>query len=104
MLSYGESNINNIILVVQYEYDEYLKLWIWVEVPLYQQSKHECLQVSEIMSMIRFDSSFLILIGDLWFKRNFSMGSRILEYRQISRKATKNPRNFIENRHFDCLS
>ena len=69
MLSYGGSKLSNIIRVVKYEYDELFKLWIWVKVSWYwNKYLNECIQVSEIMSMIRIYSSFWILIADLWCK------------------------------------
>ena len=46
----------------EYEYDEYFKLWVWVEVPWYC-NKYDCVWVSETMNMILFFEYSLLISG-----------------------------------------
>ena len=59
-------DINSNIRVIKYEYDQYFKFCIWVEV-WWHSNKYECVQVLEIICMIRFYSSFWILIVALCY-------------------------------------
>ena len=42
----------------------HFKLWIWVEVAWYS-NKYECVEISDIMSMVICHSSFWIFIADI---------------------------------------
>ena len=59
--------INNIMRIVKYEYDKYFKLWIWI-VWVWYYSKYECVKYQKLWVWLY--SSFLILVGDLWYVHN----------------------------------